>query len=103
MFNEMFGANTQLTGQKVFHDGNKATGYNLGFNKGSFATAFDKREYFEQIIRPQNKKTFEPGIQANRNERNNATFIRYDRQQKEDFEDKVQRYMDTLTKEEKEQ
>lgn len=79
------------------------TGYNLGFNKGNFATAFDSREYFEQNIRPANKANFTGGIKANREKKNNATFIQYDKKQREEFEDKVQRYLQSMAKEEKEQ
>ena len=40
---------------KVRHEPTIRTGYNLGFNKATFATTFDKREYFEKNIRQQNK------------------------------------------------
>lgn len=38
---------TTLGSPKGLPDKIIETGYNLGFNKGSFATAFDSREYFE--------------------------------------------------------
>ena len=70
-------------------ENNHRLGYNLGLQKGTFAMSFNRKEYFEKVIRPYNKKVFEPGIQANRNQKNGATFIQYDKKQKEDFEDKV--------------
>ena len=60
-------------------------GYNLGFNKATFATKFDQKEYFESHIRPQNKRDFQPGVTANLQARNNATFILYDKKKREDF------------------
>ena len=58
----------------------------MGFNKGTFATAFNRKEYFESHIRPQNKRDLTPGIVANKHSRNNATFIEYDKKKREDFE-----------------
>ena len=78
MFKDMFGG-LKLPGMgKAHHEKSQSTGYNLGMNKGTFATAFDHREYFEQNIRPENKRKFEQGIQRTRNERNSATFIMHD-------------------------
>ena len=66
MFGEMFGTlgskTPSLAVKTVRSKKSVETGYNLGFNKGSFATTFDQREYFERNIRPANKKSFEPGI-----------------------------------------
>ena len=87
----------------VRHAQIKRLGYNSGFNKGTFATNFDTREYFETHIRPQNKRNLVPGIRVNRDERNNATFIQYDKKQREDFQETVTRYLNQLTAEEKEQ
>ena len=49
MFNDMFGSKPGMG--KVHHEKSQSTGYNLGMNKGTFATAFDPREYFETNIR----------------------------------------------------
>ena len=87
----------------VKHEETYRLGYNLGFRKGTFATAFDRKEYFESNIRPQNRKDLQPGIQINKNKRNDATFIEYDKQKREDFDEKVQRYFENLTREEKEE
>ena len=67
MFDNMFGSNMKIANTRAFHEKIKATGYNLGRNKASFATQMNTREYFEKAIRPQNKKRFEPGIVANLN------------------------------------
>ena len=103
MFNNMFGSKMQLAQARAFHDKIKATGYNLGRNKASFATQMNTREYFEKAIRPQNKKRFESGILANVHERNKATFIEYDKNKREDFQDRVKRYMENIQKEEREE
>ena len=87
----------------VQHEKTQRLGYNLGFNKGTFATAFDRKEYFESHIRPQNRRDLTPGIVNNKHARNNATFIEYDKKKREDFEVTVQRYLDTINKEEKEE
>ena len=49
----MFGAQLKTEDEKhhVKHPRIKALGYNSNFNKGSFATNFDTREYFETHIR----------------------------------------------------
>ena len=79
MFNDMFGSKGRTPFLPVKHEKTHRLGYNLGFNKGSFATAFNRKEYFESHIRPRNKRELQPGIVANRHARNNATFIEYDK------------------------
>ena len=66
------------------------SGYQEGFVKGSsFATVFDKREYYETFIRQDNNKLFGPGMQNQRNRRQNATFIWQNQTTTEDFNAKV--------------
>ena len=60
MFNDKYGVSPGMG--RVRHETQQSTGYNLCMNKGTFATAFDPREYFENNIRPQNKQNFEKGI-----------------------------------------
>lgn len=103
MFNHMFGSNMKLGQARAFHEQIKATGYNKGYQKAGFALQLSPREYSEKMIFPDNKKRLEPGITVNRNARNNATFIQYDRNQREDFEDRVKRYFDSLEKEERDE
>ena len=86
----------------MHHAKTKRLGYDLGFQKGAFVTAFDRKEYFETHIRPANKTHLEPGIKNNRVARNNATFIEYNKKEREDFQTTVQRHLDQLNKEEKE-
>ena len=69
IFNDMFGVNNKAF-KPMMHDKTKRLGYNLGFSKATFATAFDKKEYFERVIRPDNKRHLVPGIQANRHQKN---------------------------------
>ena len=100
MFNDLFGENSHMPHLRLEHDKSQTTGYNLGMRKGSFATAFDTKEYFERNIRFQNKKNFVPGIISNKNNKNSTTFIRADKKRTEDFDDKVDQYMEQLIKEE---
>ena len=99
----MFGSNSRLPFQQVNHDKTKRLGYNLGFNKGTFATSFDRKEYFETHIRPQNKRDFQPGVIANVHKKNQATFIQHDKMKRQDFEEKVQGYMDDMNKAERDE
>lgn len=91
MFSQMFvkKVESKVKASKHFepltHDKFKAAGYNLGFKGGTFATQLPQRDYFEKVIRPANKKNFTPGIIRNRNARNNATFIDFDKQKRENF------------------
>ena len=79
MFNDIFGTKGRMPFIPVKHEQTYRLGYNLNFRKGTFATAFDRKEYFESHIRPQNKRDLEPGIVINKNKRNNANFIEYDK------------------------
>ena len=99
----MFGTKGRMPFLPVKHEKTYQLGYNLKFNKGTFATAFNRKEYFESHIRPQNKRELQPGVVANKHLRFNKTFIEYDKQKREDFEEKVQRYLDTINKDEREE
>ena len=103
MFSSMFGNENNMPPVRKPYEGQKKTGYNLGLNKGSFATVFDHKEYFEKNIKAHNKKIFEPGISANRISRNSATFITHQQKENENFDDKVQRYIENMEKEDREQ
>ena len=103
IFNDMFGSNLRAPFRPVKHDKTKRLGYNQGLNKATFATAFDRKEYFERVIRPDNKKHLIPGIQANRHEKNKATFIEYDKKKRQNFKEMVQSHLDNINKEEKEE
>ena len=65
----------------------------------SFATVFDRREYFENFIRKDNNRLFGPEMKAMRDKRNNATFIFQSENNKEDFDSKVKRHLDNIMKE----
>ena len=72
------------------------TGYNLGLQRGTFATQFDSRDYFEKHIRPQNRQLFGAEAQEGRSARNKATFIVHEKGKKEEFQDAVRRHMRAL-------
>ena len=71
-FVESFGkrANSLIGQAKTNQLKTPKSGYQEGFIKGSsFATVFDKREYYETFIRRDNNNLFGPGMQDKRNRR----------------------------------
>ena len=75
-------------------------GYQDGFQRGSsFATVFDRREYFENYIRKTNNRLFGPEMQQRRKVKNNATFIVQSKNTQEDFNQKVKRHLDNIMNE----
>ena len=93
-------ANSLAVGNKTVRNSPRS-GYQDGMAKGSsFATVFDKREYFENHIRKDNNRLFGPEMRALRDKRNNATFIFQSENNNEDFDSKVKRHLDNIMKEE---
>ena len=72
------------------------TGYNNGFQKGTFATQFDRKEYFEKFIRPKNKELYGAKAKDYLEQRNNASFIVHKKGQKEEFNEAVKRHLKAL-------
>ena len=66
-------------------DGLIKTGYNSGFIKGTFATQFDSKEYFQMFIRPKNAEKFGEEAREEKHMKAKARYIVQERDKKEEF------------------